>query len=53
MKAYIGVQHGKQQLTHDAHRIRTRIQLIQEPLVPRIDTILEYLFHNLHQALLS
>jgi len=53
MNTYIRVQHSKQQLTHNAHGIGARIQLIQEALVPRIHTVLQYLGHNLQQTLLS
>jgi len=35
------------------HWIRTRIQLIHKPLVPRIDTILEHIAHSLKQAFLA
>lgn len=52
-KTYIRVQRCKNQLAHQAHCVRTRIQLIQKPLIPCIHRVLQYTLYQIYETISS
>lgn len=50
---YIGIQYRQHQLTNHTYCIRALRQFLEEPVVPRVQTVPQYAFHQRNEAFFS
>lgn len=50
---YVGVEHSQEQFRDNSYGIGTRVQLVQEALVPSVDAVMEHVSDYTQQAIFA